>query len=58
MHEFSVSKDMNQINNDKRRTEVAVGKVAAHLCLTIITKELRISVEQDRMVTTLNIIKH
>jgi len=26
------------------------------LCLTLITKELRISVEQDRVVTTLNII--
>jgi hypothetical protein len=35
---------------------VAVGKVAAHLCLTLIIKELKISVEQDRVVTTLNII--
>ena len=40
------------------RREVAVGKVAAHLCLTLIIKELKISVEQDRVVTTLNIIKH
>jgi hypothetical protein len=32
--------------------------VAAHLCLTLITKELRISVEHDRVVTTLNIFKH
>jgi hypothetical protein len=32
--------------------------VAAHLCLTVIIKELRISVEHDRVVTTLNIIKH
>jgi hypothetical protein len=46
------------INNDQRRKEVAVGKVAAHLCLTIIIKELRIGVEQDRVVTTLNIIIH
>ena len=30
--------------------------VAAHLSLTLIIKELRISVEQDRVVTTLNII--
>ena len=45
MHEFSVSKDMKKINNDKRRKEVAVGKVAAHLCLTLIIKELKISVE-------------
>ena len=58
MHEFSVSKDMKKINNDKRRKEVAVGKVAAHLCLTLIIKELKISVERDRLVTTLNIIKH
>jgi hypothetical protein len=36
---------------------VAVGKVGALLCLTLIIKELKISVEQDRMVTTLNIIK-
>jgi hypothetical protein len=33
-------------NNDKRRKEVAVGrKVATHLCLTLIIKELKISVE-------------
>jgi hypothetical protein len=38
---------------------VAVGKVVAHLCLTlIIIKELKVSVEQVKMVTTLNIIKH
>jgi hypothetical protein len=58
MHEFSVSKDMNQINNDKRRKEVGVWEVAAHLCLTLIIKDLKISVEQDRMVTTLNIINY
>ena len=34
------------------------GKVVVHLCLTLIIKELKISVEQDRVVTTLNIIKH
>ena len=59
MHEFSVSKHMKKnINNDEKRKEVAIGKVAAHLCLTLIIKELKISVEQDRVVTTLNIIKH
>jgi hypothetical protein len=58
MHEFSVSKDMEKINNDKRRKEVAVGKVVAHLCLTLIIKRLEISVEQGRVVTTLNTIKH
>ena len=37
--------------------EVAIGKVvAAHLCLTLIIKELKISVEQSRVLTTLNII--
>ena len=56
--ELSVSKDMNFFNNDKRRREVAVGKVAAHLYLTLIIKELKISVEQDRVVTTLNTMKH
>ena len=35
-----------------------VGKVAAHFCLTLIVKELKISVEHGRVVTTLNIIKH
>jgi hypothetical protein len=58
MHEFSVSKDMIKNTNNTRRREVVVGKVVAHLCLTLIIKELRISVEQDRVVTTLNIIKH
>ena len=58
MFEFSVSKDMEKTNNSKRRKEVAVGKVVAHLCLTLIIRILKISVELDRMVTTLNIIKH
>ena len=61
IREFSVSKDMkNKIKNnyDKRRKEVAVGEVAVHLCLTLIIKELNISVEHDRVVTTLSIIKH
>jgi hypothetical protein len=58
MHKLSVSKDMKKINNDKKRREVAVWKVAVHFCLTLIIKELRISVEQDRVVTTLNIIEH
>jgi hypothetical protein len=49
---------MLKINNDKRRKEVALRKVAAHLCLTLIIKELKISVERDRVVTTLNVIQH
>ena len=59
MHECSVSKNTKKTNNnDKRRRELAIGKVAAHLCLTLIIKEWKISVERDRAVTTLNIIKH
>ena len=59
MHDISVSKDMKKkINNDKRRKEVAAWKVVAHLCLTLIIEELKFNVEQDRVVTTLNIIKH
>ena len=42
MFEFSVSKDMKR--KDVIR-EVAVGKVAAHTCLILIVKELKISVE-------------
>ena len=38
--------------------EVAVGKVAVHLCLTLIVKESELCVEQGRVVTTLSIIKH
>jgi hypothetical protein len=56
MHKFSVSKDMKKINNDKRRKDMVVGKMVAHLCLTLIIKELKFSVEHDRVVTTLNTI--
>ena len=53
------SKDMKkEINNDKTRKEVVVGTVATHLYLTLILIELKITIEQDRVVTTLNIIKH
>jgi hypothetical protein len=38
--------------------EVAVGKAAAHLCLTLNIIDLKFSVEHDRVVTTLNLIKH
>ena len=37
---------------------MAVGKVVAHLWPTLIIKELSIIVEHDRVVTTLNLIKH
>jgi hypothetical protein len=49
---------MKQINNDKRRRDMVVGKVMAHSCLTLIIKELKFSVEHDKVVTTLNTIKH
>ena len=38
--------------------EVAVGKVAAHSYLTLNIKKLKFSVEHDKVVTTLNKIKH
>jgi hypothetical protein len=37
---------------------MVVGKVVAHLSLTLIIKELKCSVEHDRVVTTLNTINH
>ena len=58
MHAFSVGKDIIFFNNDGRRKEVVIGKVAVHLCLTLSIKELKIIVEHDRVVTTINIIKH
>jgi hypothetical protein len=38
--------------------DMAIGKVVEHLCLALILKKLKISVEQGRVVTTLNVIKH
>ena len=32
--------------------EVALWKVAAHLCLTLMVNELKISVEEGRVITT------
>ena len=58
MHEFSVSKDVEKFDNNKRRKEVVVGKLPEHLCLTLIFKESKMRVEHDKVVTTLNIIKH
>ena len=55
MFKFSVSKDMKR--EDIIR-EVAVEKVVAHLCVTLIIKRVKISAEYGRVVTTLNIIKH
>ena len=36
---------------------MVVGKVVAHLCLKVIIKELKFSVEHDRVGTTLHTIK-
>jgi hypothetical protein len=47
MFEFSVSNDMKKKDIIK---EVLVGKVAAHLCLTLIVKEMKINVEHGRVV--------
>ena len=55
MIEFSVHKDLKK---EDIMEEVAVGKVAAYLYLTLITKELTINVKHGRVVTILNIIKH
>ena len=52
--EFSVSKDMKKNNNIKRRVSTYL---LAYL-LTLIVKKLKISVEQGKVVTTSNIIKH
>ena len=42
MHKFSVSKNTKKkINNDKRKGDMVVGKVVAHLCLSIIIKEIK-----------------
>jgi len=57
MHKFSVSKDMDK-KNDKRRRVMVVGKVVVNLCLILIIKDFKFSVEHDRKVTTLNTIKH
>jgi hypothetical protein len=38
--------------------DVAVWKVATYLCPTLIVKKFKISVEKNRTVTTLHIIKH
>jgi hypothetical protein len=52
---FSVSKDIiNKNKNDKRRIPTYM---LAYL-LTLIVKKLKTNVEQDRVVTTLNTIKH
>ena len=53
MHEFSVSKLWKKEKGGGNRE-----KVVAHLCLTLIIKKLKISDEQDRVVSTLNTIKH
>jgi hypothetical protein len=36
---------------------MVAGNVVAHLCITLIIKELKFSLEHDRVVTTLNTIK-
>ena len=55
MFEVSVTMDMRRKNIIR---ELAVGKIVAHLCQTLIIEELKNSIEHSRVVTTLNIIKH
>ena len=47
MFKFSVNKNMKKMDIIK---EVAVGKVAAHLCLTLIGKEMKIDVDHGKVV--------
>jgi hypothetical protein len=57
MHELHVSKDIyKNLKMMKGEKEVAAWKVAVHLCLTLIIKDFKLNVEQDRVVTTLNIM--
>ena len=51
MFVFSVRKDSKNNNSNAKK------RILAYL-LTLIVKELKISVEQGRVVTTLNIIKY
>ena len=37
---------------------MVLGKVVAQICVTLIIKEFKFSVEHDRVVTTLNKFKH
>ena len=39
-----------KINNDKMRRDMVVGKVVAHLCLTLIFRVMKFSVEHSRVV--------
>ena len=41
---------MKKKKNDKRRRDMIIGKVAAYLCLTLIIRELKFSLEHDRVV--------
>jgi hypothetical protein len=56
MFEFSVNKDMGK-NKNKNRKRRILTYLLAYL-LTLIVKELKISVKQGRVVTRLNITKH
>jgi hypothetical protein len=53
MHKFSVSKDMKKINNDKKEKGHGSREGGGAFI-----KGLKFSVEHDRVVTTLNTIKH
>jgi hypothetical protein len=48
----------NEIHASQEGRKVAVGKVVACLCLKLIVRNSKLSVEHGRMVTTSNITKH
>jgi hypothetical protein len=58
MFEFIVDKDLRERKKKDIMKEVAVGKITTHLCLTLIIKKSKISVEHGRVTTPLNIIKY
>jgi len=53
-----LKKKITMVKGEFTKSKVTVGKVAAHLCLTLIVEEVKISVELGRVVTTFDIIKH
>ena len=56
MFEFSVSKDMEKKKKTKTKQNNDRRRIPSYL-LTLIIKEVKISIEQDKMVTKLNIIQ-
>jgi hypothetical protein len=48
-----------KINNDKRRRDIRVGKVVAHLCLTLIIKRKKLTmIKRRRDMVVGNVVAH